>query len=126
MKALLYATKSEFLIENGRRREYAEPGVDAGSTRLSQESDSLLKDLKNLKNSYGKDALALTDCRRYIERLLSNPKVYRYLERKHAASSAHFNFGSKVSSSPDKIPEMRGGNTRVMSEFGVERCSPVT
>ena len=31
--------------------------------------------------------------------------------------SAHFNFGSKVSSSPDKVPEMRGGNTRVMSEF---------
>ena len=85
VKALLYATKSEFLIDNARRRN-AQPGVDAGSTRLSQESDSLLKDLKNLENSYGKDALALTVCRRYIERLLSNPKVYRYLERKHAES----------------------------------------
>ena len=62
------------------------PGAVTDASSLSEESDSLLKDLKDLENSYGKDALALTVCRRYIERLLSNPKVFRYLERKHGES----------------------------------------
>ena len=35
------------------------------------------------QNSFGKDALVLTVARGYLERLLSNPQILRYLERKH-------------------------------------------
>jgi hypothetical protein len=85
IRALLYGTKSDCLIEGPRHRE-AKPAIDAAMSRFAKESDSLLTDLKGLEDSFGKDALTLTVCQKYIEKILKNPKVVRYLERKHHES----------------------------------------
>jgi hypothetical protein len=63
-----------------------EPALDHVVNRLSQESDALLRDLKILEESFGRDALILTVCRGYVERRLSNNKVLRYLEKQHGES----------------------------------------
>ena len=51
---------------------------------LEGENEVLLRDLKSVEESYGTDVLTLTVSCGYIERLLSNPKIERYLERNHA------------------------------------------
>jgi hypothetical protein len=84
-KALLYGTKSEHLVEPPKDR-VNQPNSDHAANRLSQESDALLRDLKSLEESFGRDALVLTVCRGYVERLLSNNKVLRYLEKRHGES----------------------------------------
>ena len=85
VKALLYGTKPELLIDKPKTKDGKTP-PDAAANRLSLESDSLLKDLKGLEDSFGRDALTLTVCQRYVEQLLKNIKVVRYLERRHAES----------------------------------------
>lgn len=85
VRALLYGTKSNYLIDCPKHREM-KPDADAAMNRFAIESDCLLTDLKGIENSFGKDALTLTVCQKYIERLLNNPRVVRYLERKHHES----------------------------------------
>ena len=85
IQALLYGTKPEDRVEGPKPRE-AKPVMDAAMNRFAKESDSLLTDLRGLEDSFGKDALTLTVCQRYIERLMKNPKVVRYMERKHEES----------------------------------------
>ena len=85
MQALLYGTRPEMLVVRPRSREPKLRG-EAASTRFSEESETLLKDLHGLEDSFGKDALTLTVCQRYVERLLKNAKVLRYLERRHDRS----------------------------------------
>lgn len=84
--ALLYGTKADALVEDPVKHRTQKLANDAGSDRLAKESDDLLLNLKGLEESFGKDALALTVCQGYVERLLKNAKVRRYLERKHADS----------------------------------------
>jgi hypothetical protein len=85
VRALLYGTKMDGLVEAPKHRE-PKPSTDAAMNRFSKESDLLLSDLKGLENSFGKDALTLTICQKYIEKLLKNAKVVRYLERRHSES----------------------------------------
>lgn len=85
VKALLYGTRAEALVDMPKHRE-PKPANDATANRLAQEGDDLLQNLKSLEDSFGKDALTLTVCQRYVERLLKNAKVLRYLERKHKES----------------------------------------
>ena len=85
VRALLYGTKPEFLIDRPKTRD-GKASADAASNRFSQESDTLLRDLKGLEDSFGRDALTLTICQRYVEGLLKNTKVIRYLERRHTES----------------------------------------
>ena len=85
VQALLYGTKPEMLLVKPRIRP-VKASAEAASNHFSEESDSLLKDLRGLEDSFGKDALTLTICQRYVERLLKNPKVLRYLERRHDRS----------------------------------------
>ena len=53
------------------------------TTGKAFESEELLKDLKKLQETYGTNALALTVCQAYVNKLLKNPRVIRYLDRKH-------------------------------------------
>lgn len=86
-RALLYGTKSEHLMDVPKARGgQGQPAIDTAANRLSQESDNLLRDLKTLEESFGRDALLLTVCRGYVDRLLSNNKVLRYLEKRHSDS----------------------------------------
>jgi len=50
---------------------------------LKEENDFLLRDLKSVEESYGTDVLTLTVSMGYLERLLGNPKIEKYLERYH-------------------------------------------
>lgn len=84
--ALLYGTRADGLVEDTVKHRVPKPINEAAANRLAQESDDLLLNLKGLEESFGKDALALTVCQGYVERLLKNSKVRRYLERKHGES----------------------------------------
>lgn len=82
VQALLYATKPELLNEKPKIPANVAP-IEPSRNLLIQESEQLLKDLKRLQENFGKNALALTVCQGYIERLLKNPRVVKYLERRH-------------------------------------------
>lgn len=82
VKALLYATRPELLIEKPKASHGSNTN-DALKNLLIQESEDLLRGLKNLEDSYGKNALALTICYAYVDKLLQNTQVIRYLDRKH-------------------------------------------
>jgi hypothetical protein len=82
VRALLYATKSEMLVSQPRNRKKSSL-PEATKTLFAQESETLLKDLKILQAELGKEALTLTVFRGYVRRLVNNPKVQRYLQRKH-------------------------------------------
>lgn len=84
--ALLYGTKADALVVDPVKHREPKPTNEAGVNRLAQESDNLLLNLKGLEESFGKEALALTVCQGYVERLLKNAKVRRYLDRKHGES----------------------------------------
>lgn len=81
-KALLAVTKPEMLEEQPSSRQL-EATSTAARSMLKEENDFLLRDLKSVEESYGTDVLTLTVSIGYLERLLSNPKVERYLERYH-------------------------------------------
>lgn len=55
----------------------------ASQALLEKESVGLLRDLKAVEDSYGTDMLTLTVSYGYLERLLENAKVAKYLERNH-------------------------------------------
>ena len=79
-KALLTVTKSELLnVPVSSRRLQATS--TAAQSMLQEENESLLKDLKAVEESYGSDILTLTVSCGYINRLLQNPKIERYLTR---------------------------------------------
>jgi hypothetical protein len=68
------------------RPKSREVKATADSISFSDESDSLMKGLRGIEDSFGKDVLTLTICQSYVERLLKNPKILRYLERRHEQS----------------------------------------
>jgi hypothetical protein len=51
---------------------------------LQEENENLLRDLKAVEDSYGTDVLTLTVACGYLDRLLKNVKIERYLARNHA------------------------------------------
>jgi hypothetical protein len=81
-KALLAVTKPEMLEEQPSSRQLEATSMAARSM-LKEENDFLLRDLKSVEESYGTDVLTFTVAMGYLERLLGNPKVERYLERYH-------------------------------------------
>ena len=50
---------------------------------MEQETDELLKHADSIKANYGDDILNLTAATKYIERLLANTRVHRYLAKHH-------------------------------------------
>jgi hypothetical protein len=83
VRALLYATKSELLVNPSKAWKRA--GLpETTKTVFAQESDTLLKDLKALETKLGKEVLTLTVFRGYVRRLISNPSTRRYLGRRHS------------------------------------------
>ena len=56
---------------------------------LEQETESLVRDLKSVEDSYGTDILALTVICGYVERLLGNVRVERHLG-KHKPDSRSY------------------------------------
>ena len=51
---------------------------------LEQETDLLIRELKAVEESYGTDMLTLSIACGYVDRLLSNPRVVKHLEKHHS------------------------------------------
>lgn len=83
-KALLAVTKPEMLeadpVNSSKKLQATSL---AARSMLEEENEFLLKDLKSVEESYGTNVLALTVSCGYIDRLLKNPKIERYLNRNH-------------------------------------------
>ena len=82
-KALLAVTKPEMLEGHAASSKKLQATSMAARSMLEEENDFLLRDLKSVEESYGTDVLTLTVTCGYLDRLLKNPRVERYLARHH-------------------------------------------
>jgi hypothetical protein len=82
-KALLAVTKPEMLEGPGASSKKLQATSMAARSMLEEENEFLLRDLKSVEESYGTDVLTLTVACAYLDRLLKNPKIERYLARHH-------------------------------------------
>ena len=82
-KALLAVTKPEMLECHGATSKKLQATSTAARSMLEEENEFLLRDLKTVEESYGTDVLTLTVACCYLDRLLKNPKIERYIARNH-------------------------------------------
>lgn len=91
-KALLMSTKPELLTETpeaeeaGAISETQKAGQGISSMQkaiIDEETETLLQDIKAARESYGNDILNLTVSCRYVETLLLNAQVTKYLTKRH-------------------------------------------
>jgi hypothetical protein len=82
-KALLAVTKPEMLEELAASSKKLQATSMAARSMLKEENEFLLRDLKSVEESYGTDVLTLTVACGYLDRLLTNPKIERYMTRYH-------------------------------------------
>ena len=84
-QALLEVTRPELLLETSSKPK---PTIEATSlaaqTMLEEETDLLIRELKAVEESYGTDMLTLSIACGYVERLLSNARVEKHLEKHHS------------------------------------------
>ena len=57
--------------------------ADAADTLLGEDTDGIIQNLKAIEETYGTDVLTLTVTCAYLDRLFSEEKIARYLERHH-------------------------------------------
>jgi hypothetical protein len=81
-KSLLIVTKAEFLVDDTTPKRKG-PRLVTQKALVEQETSDLVSDYKRTEESYGKEVLSLTVYCRYLERLLSNTHVQKYLIRHH-------------------------------------------
>ena len=80
-RALLCGTNEELLLPaTTTRTRNATPDQQS---IMEQETDELLKHVDSIKANYGDDVLKLTAACKYIERLLANTRIHRYLAKHH-------------------------------------------
>jgi hypothetical protein len=82
-KALLAVTKPELLVKPISKARIAVNST-AAQEMLGIETERLVKDLKMIEDSYGRDVLTLTVCSGFIKKLLANSEVGNYLSRNHS------------------------------------------
>lgn len=81
-KALLAGTRQGDLARPDKPKRIA--GLSAEQmARMEREMDSLTQDFKVLEASYGEDVLHLVVASKYLARLVANPEVRTFLERRH-------------------------------------------
>ena len=81
--ALLAGSKDEMLLEvpkTGRRAEM----LPTERARFIAETESLLQHAKEVESSYGAEALTLSVCCRYLDKLFENARVSQYLTKQHS------------------------------------------
>jgi hypothetical protein len=81
-KALLVGTPANLLTEPDRPRPRVGVTVEQ-KAMMEHETNVLLRDLKNVEDNYGTDILNFTLACRYVERIVSNEHVRRYLGKHH-------------------------------------------
>jgi ParB-like chromosome segregation protein Spo0J len=80
INAILSITKPEMLNSSGPR---GSPRVQSGVAQalLEREHEGLVRDLKGVEKSFGVDMLTLAVALKYLERIMRNAKIKKYLER---------------------------------------------
>ncbi len=80
--AILAATDADDLVDPASKKE--PPGVTREQAeRMKAEMASLQKNIKLIEGTLGPDHLRLVVVGRYVERLLTNDRLVRYLEKNH-------------------------------------------
>lgn len=82
-KTRLALTPPDLLVSPRSRKPKMVADSVAAQMLLEDDTETLVRNLKNIEASYGTDVLTLTVVCTFIERLLDNQKVARYLERHH-------------------------------------------
>lgn len=82
-KSLLAVTKPELLVNPMQKPKVSATSV-AAQEMLGVETERLVKDLKAIEESYGRDILTLTVCSAFIRKMLANRQVERHLYRNHS------------------------------------------
>ncbi len=82
-QALLAGTRAELLATPDRPPRSFKTADVAQKALLEQETETLLRDYKTVEESYGTDVLTLSVCSGYVNRLLGNVRVQRYLTKRH-------------------------------------------
>ncbi|MBZ5727840.1 MAG: ParB N-terminal domain-containing protein [Acidobacteriia bacterium] len=80
-RALLDGTREELLVPTTPAKPRAT--TPAQQSLMEQETDELLKHADSIKANYGNDILDLTAAGKYVQRLLDNTRVHRYLAKHH-------------------------------------------
>ena len=79
-QALLAATPQDQLLEKEKEKKIAGLTPDE-RTKMEIESSALARDIKIVKDNYGKDTLNLVLACGFISRILENARVVRYLSK---------------------------------------------
>ena len=61
----------------------ARGGHTSQQSMMEQETEEMLKHADSIRANYGNDVLDLTAVGRYVERLLTNARIRRYLSKHH-------------------------------------------
>jgi ParB-like chromosome segregation protein Spo0J len=81
VRALLDGTRDELLVPTATTRmRNVEP---AQQTMMEQETEEMLKHAESIRANYGDDVLDLTAACRYLERVLTNTRIHKYLTKHH-------------------------------------------
>jgi hypothetical protein len=80
-RALLNGTREELLVPTPTTRSRNITSDE--QSMMERETDELLKHVESVKANYGDDVLKLTAANKYVERLLANTRVRRYLAKHH-------------------------------------------
>jgi hypothetical protein len=89
VEAILAATDPVDLVDPGARKEV--PGVSREQTeRMKAEMANLQKNIKLIEGTLGPDHLRLVVAGRYIERLLQNDRLSRFLDKNHGEIASEF------------------------------------
>jgi ParB-like chromosome segregation protein Spo0J len=85
-RALLDGTREELLVEP-RARHVRDVTPDQQSM-MEQETEPMLKHADSIRANYGNDVLDLTSASKYVERLLGNDRIQRYVAKHHQETLA--------------------------------------
>ena len=88
-KALLAATSKTQLVDSRKNKRIGGLSQEE-MARMEKETEGLVKDIKLVKESYGKDTLNLVLACGYLSRLLENRRVVRYLSTQYPDILAEF------------------------------------
>lgn len=81
-KTRLSLTPPNLLVEPPSNRKLKANALVANAV-LEEDTENLVRNLKAIEESYGADILSLTVCCSYLEKLLENERIARYLEKNH-------------------------------------------
>jgi ParB-like chromosome segregation protein Spo0J len=81
-RALLAATRQYDLVNPDRPKRVAGMTHEQ-MARMEREMETLQRDFKAVEASYGDDVLHLVIASGYLSKLVSNPEIERYLQRRH-------------------------------------------